>query len=163
MAPSLVLIPGASAAPELYASLLEEVRARNHDIQALHLPSVAHVPPPGPAPTMYDDAAHIRSHVAKLVEEGKDVVLTAHSYGGTPTTESVKGLSKREREAEGLSGGVVGIAYMTALVPELGQSAGDVAASKQEGEVVPSEVDVRSPCLRDPFLLSPPLVLVIAS
>lgn len=143
--PSLVLIPGASATTEACAGLLEGVRARGYEVQALQLPSVEHNPPPGPAPTMYDDAAHIRSHVAKLADAGKDVVITAHSYGGTPATEAVKGVSKKEREAQGLSGGVVGLAYVTALVPALGQAAGELMGSKPLDRKIPMVPDVRPP------------------
>lgn len=152
--PSLVLIPGASATPEHYTAVLEGVRARNLEIQALHLPSVAFSPPPGPPPTMYDDAAHIQSYVSKLVEDGKDVVLIAHSYGGTPSTQSVKGLSKKEREAQGLSGGVVGLAYMTVLLPEVGKAAGQVIGSKPPENSIPMEADVRFPPSYTPVVLS---------
>ena len=41
---------------------------------------------------------------------------------GIPASESVKGLTKRERSAQGKSGGVVRLAYMTALVPPVGKS-----------------------------------------
>jgi hypothetical protein len=82
-------------------------------------------------PSVADDAAAIRQTVTKFADEGKDVVLIAHSYGGTPTSESIKGISKAEREKEGKKGGVVRVAYMTALVPALGTSAGSVMTVAQ--------------------------------
>lgn len=119
------IVPGASALPLMYEKLVEEVSAHGYDIQALHIPSVGLVtgPRPGEPPTMLDDAAFIASHVADLADAGKDVLLITHSYGGTPGTQAVKGLTKTEREKQGKPGGIVGLAYMTSLVPEVGMSA----------------------------------------
>ena len=82
-------------------------------------------------PSVADDAAAIKQTVNKFADEGKDVVLIAHSYGGTPTSESIKGVSKVEREKEGKKGGVVRVAYMTALVPAVGESDGALMATAQ--------------------------------
>jgi hypothetical protein len=82
-------------------------------------------------PTMADDAAAIKQTATKFADEGKDVVIIAHSYSGTPTSESIKGISKVEREKEGKKGGVVRVAYMTALVPALGGSSGALMAVAQ--------------------------------
>ena len=75
---------------------------------------------------MYDDADYIAKEVGKLADEGKDVIVVPHSYGGVPTSQSTKGLGKEEREKAGKKGGIVNIAYMTCLVPAVGKSAMDV-------------------------------------
>ena len=95
---------------------------------------------PGPLPTIYDDAAVIRQVAAKLADEGKDVVLVGHSYGGVPATEAIKGISKAEREKEGKKGGVVRVAYMTCLVPAVGENAGDVLAAAQLADEEPKQL-----------------------
>jgi alpha-beta hydrolase superfamily lysophospholipase len=141
--PSILIIPGAAGLPELYDTFVEAVKEHGLNIEALALPSVrsaneANVTPP----TMYEDATFIQSHIAKLADAGKDVVLLAHSYGGVPCTQSVEGLSKKEREAKGRKGGVVSIAYMTCLVPELGQPAMSVQASMPAEGRVPIEINV---------------------
>ena len=140
---SVVIIPGAFTVPEAYDLVVQGVTARGLDIKAIHLPSVG-TPGPreGAAPTMYDDAAFIATHVRSLADAGNDVILITHSYGGTPGTESVRGLSKKEREAQGLKGGIVRIAYMTSLVPNVGEPAGSVLASKPEESKVPTTVVV---------------------
>ncbi|KAF7540862.1 hypothetical protein G7054_g1097 [Neopestalotiopsis clavispora] len=140
--PSILIIPGAAGLPELYDTFVEAVKEHGLDIEALALPSIrsankANVAPP----TMYEDATFIQSHIAKLADAGKDVVLLAHSYGGVPCTQSVEGLSKKEREAKGRKGGVVSIAYMTCLVPELGQPAMSVQASMPAEGRVPIEIN----------------------
>ena len=143
--PSVVIVPGACSAPELYEPLVKAVTARGLDIEALHLPSIG-TPGPrtGTAPTMYDDVTFITTHIRRLVDAGKDVHLIAHSYGGVPATESVQGLSKKDRVARGLQGGIIGIAYMTALVPNIGESAGSLRASMPEETRTPAVMDVRA-------------------
>lgn len=130
--PSILFIPGSFGLPEFYDPVFDLVRAKGYEIRGLHKPSVglsAGQPRPGVPATMYDDAAHIAGEAEKLVDAGKDVILVPHSYGGVPTTQSTKGLSKEERQKEGKPGGIVCIAYMTCLVPALDQTAKDVLAT----------------------------------
>jgi hypothetical protein len=42
---------------------------------------------------------------------GRDIVLIRHSYSGVPVTQSLEGLSTKERQKQGKAGGVVGLAY----------------------------------------------------
>jgi len=132
--PSILIIPGASATPEFCDSVTKAVAAQGYEIRALRLPTVALTPGPQTATpkSMYDDAAFIASTVEKLADEGKDVILMAHSYGGIPATESVKGLGKEERQKEGKKGGIVRLGYLTSLVPAVG-----VAALRVLGDVEP--------------------------
>ncbi|RAL04557.1 alpha/beta hydrolase [Aspergillus ibericus CBS 121593] len=128
--PSIVLVPGAFAPPECYEGVTTKVASQGYDIHAVRLPSVAPsagpLPPPG---TMYDDAAAIAREISRLVEQGKEVVVVAHSYGGTPASQSVQGLVKREG-----AGGVVRLAYLAALVPSLGAPAAAVLADVPQRE-----------------------------
>ncbi|KAK6836575.1 alpha/beta-hydrolase [Apiospora arundinis] len=143
-APAVVIIPGASGLPKLYQGVIDAVKERGiENVQALHLLSVGleSGARPGPPPTMYDDAALIAEHVTKLADAGHDVVLVAHSYGGVPTTQSVKGLSKAARQEQGLPGGIVRIGYMTTLIPEQGQPAASLMALFPPENQVPMEVD----------------------
>lgn len=144
--PTVILITGSFALPELYDNIVEAVTAANISIKVLHLPSVglgANVGREGTPPTMDDDAAFIAAELSKLADAGTEIVLVAHSYGGIPATQSTKGLTKRERALEGKAGGVVRIAYMTALVPDIGASAMDVLAAIPKEEQTKLEVDVR--------------------
>ena len=59
-------------------------------------------------------------------------------------TESTKGLRKEERQAQGKKGGVVSLAYMTALVPAVGTSAAGVLADVQDDNRFDLKIDVRS-------------------
>ncbi|KAF2019376.1 alpha/beta-hydrolase [Aaosphaeria arxii CBS 175.79] len=119
--PAIVFVPGSFAPAPLYDNLHKPVESHGLSLTVVDLVTVGKKP--GPPPTIYDDASHIASVVSKLVDEGKDVVLICHSYGGIPTTQSTKGLTKKEREAEGKKGGIVRLAYMTALAVDVGMSA----------------------------------------
>lgn len=100
---------------------------------------------------MYDDAAFITRHVRSLADSGNNIILITHSYVGgggvTPGTESVRGLTKKNREAQGLDGGIVGIAYMTSLVPNVGEPAASVQAPLPEESKVPAALDVCFPLI----------------
>lgn len=142
--PSIILIPGSFSLPEFYDTVVDPIAAKGYEIRALHNPSsgLKTGPREGTPPTMYDDAAQIAAEAEKLADEGKDVILVAHSYGGTPTTESTKGLSKKERQAQGKKGGIVKLAYMTCLVPAVGVSAGGVLVGASEDSKLEMKIDV---------------------
>ena len=118
--PTILIVPGGFTLPAVYSDEISHVESDGYTIQALHLPSVDYkTDVPG---TMQDDAAFIASEISKHANEGKDVVLIAHSYGGLPATESTKGLSKVERKREGKPGGLVRLAYISCLILPVGES-----------------------------------------
>lgn len=130
--PSIILVPGAATLPEFYDNVTLPVAAAGYEIKTLHLGSAGlrggegRDSPPG---TMYEDAALIANEVSALADQGKDVVIFAHSYGGIPSSQSTKGLSKKERQEQGKPGGVVQLAYLTALVPALGATGMEISGS----------------------------------
>jgi pimeloyl-ACP methyl ester carboxylesterase len=118
--PTILIVPGGFTTPELYSDVITHVASEGYAVQALHLPSVGYkTNVPG---TMQDDAAFIASEISKHANEGKDVVLIAHSYGGIPATESIKGLSKAERQRQGNPGGLVRLAYISCIILPVGES-----------------------------------------
>ncbi|KAI1374562.1 alpha/beta-hydrolase [Hypoxylon crocopeplum] len=141
--PTIVLVPGSFALPVLYDNLVDAIVAKGYEIKALHYPCVGLKTEPreGELPTMYDDAACIAEQVANLANDGKDVMLVAHSYGGVPTTESTKGLTKKERQKEEKRGGVVRISYMTSIVPAVGSSAEDLLGEMPDENRVKYNLD----------------------
>lgn len=142
--PSIILVPGSFARPEFYDPIVDVVKSHGYSIRALHLPSVGlEAGPVGPPPSMYDDAAFIAREVEKLADEGNDILLVAHSYGGVPATESLKGLSKEERAKSGKAGGVVRLAYLTCLVPAVGSNSASVLADVPEEARLELKIDVR--------------------
>jgi hypothetical protein len=77
---------------------------------------------PLPPATMSDDASLIRRTAEMLISQGKEVVVLAHSYGGTPTTQALAGLKVRR------------IVYLTAIVPAAGET-NVVAMGGEEGDL----------------------------
>lgn len=136
MVPSIVIVPGSFCLPSAYNELIQPLSSKGYDIHAVALKSAIPKGPDSPSdlPSMYDDAAAIAAAVSELAEEGKDVIVVAHSYGGAPASESIQGLSKQARKKEGKKGGVVRLAYMSALVPEIGQGAMDVSIGGADPE-----------------------------
>ncbi|KAI5859405.1 alpha/beta-hydrolase [Durotheca rogersii] len=133
--PSILLVPGSFSLPEFYDKVISGVAAKGYEIRGLHYPSVGFKTGPrqGEPATMLDDAAFIAKEVEALADEGKDVILLAHSYGGVPITQSAKGLSKQERQKEGKKGGIVRLLYMTALVVPEGVSASGILETFGDG------------------------------
>ena len=135
--------PGAFAMPDVYDQLVEKARGRGVDVRALHLPSIGLGPQqsrPGKAPSMYDDAEFIAKEAEKESDAGRNVILVAHSYSGMPVSQCTQGLTAKERHTQGKTGGVVGLAFITSLVPSLGESGGDVyGRSPNAGKANPME------------------------
>lgn len=71
-----------------------------------------------------EDAACIKAELHKLVEEqGNDVIVVMHSYGGVVGTEAVhESFGNKYREGEGLTGGVIRLLYLCAFILKEGAS-----------------------------------------
>lgn len=116
-----MIVPGSFSGPDLYAKLVQQISAHGYDVQYVDIPSIGRRGRASPA-TMYDDAAYVQAFTTKLADEGKDIVLVMHSYGGVVGTESSRGLIKSHRETSGKPGGIIGLCYIAAVVLEVGQS-----------------------------------------
>ncbi|PYI09347.1 alpha/beta-hydrolase [Aspergillus sclerotiicarbonarius CBS 121057] len=137
--PTIVLVPGAWCTPIIYDPLRAILTSRGlPSISPAH-PSIGAEPP---SKTLADDVAHLRSELVALIEEGKDVVVVLHSYGGVVGSGAVEGLGKAERAQQGKQGGVVLVVYMTAFVLPKGVSLVDMLGGqflpfmKAEGDYV---------------------------
>lgn len=111
MAPTVLLVPGMSSiASVIYAPLKKQLLSIGFtDVLPLELPSVdstARASELLPDPLTVD-IQYIRTKVQALVDDGKDVLIVAHSYGGTPSLYASEGLWKHERQSRELRGGVL--------------------------------------------------------
>lgn len=89
--PTVVLIPGSFCSANAYDPIVTPLRSKGYDIQVLEppcYPAGYERKSDGAPPNMYADARYIKEHVEKLVDEGKEVVFVAHSYGGTQTSQA---------------------------------------------------------------------------
>ena len=115
--PTIVLVPGAWHPPDLYAPMTDLLVAEGYEYIGISLVSVS----ADPALENWDpDVELIHKIVLGVLDQGKDVVLAVHSYGGLVGSEAMKGLGKKQRESEGKKGGVVHLVYICAFFLELG-------------------------------------------
>ena len=152
--PTFLLSTGSFALPAMYEPMTSLLPA-HLTLLVPHLPSVSpgrDQSGPVPPPTMYDDAAMLRAEITQREDQGKDVVLLGHSYGGVPATESLKGVTKGEREQEGKKGGVVRIGYLTCIVGKKGESA---MSRLQEGSEVQGDEPLFTVGVSSSFSLFP--------
>ncbi|XXG94905.1 hypothetical protein Hte_001164 [Hypoxylon texense] len=110
----VLLIHGAWHMPLHYRYLIDGIRNKGYTVLA-----------PSLITTGYDDsivgkthldaASQIREFLLPYVEQGRNVVVVGHSYGGLVATQAVVGLTLEERSAHGLAGGVTSLVYISAL------------------------------------------------
>jgi pimeloyl-ACP methyl ester carboxylesterase len=116
--PTIALVPGSFSTTAAYDKLIEQLSEHGYPTLRIELKSVGGTVPA----TSHDDAAHIHSTLSPLVEEGKEIVVIMHSYGGVPGTDGTKGLAKVDQSATGKSGGVIALVYIAALMIRQGAS-----------------------------------------
>ena len=72
---------------------------------------------------LLDDAKIIYDAVSKLVVQGLEVIVVMHGYGGLVGSEAItKDLSKKERQAKNLQGGIIHLLYISAHVGPVGHT-----------------------------------------
>lgn len=82
-------------------------------------PSIGAEPP---SLTLEDDVESLRGVMTAYVDEGRDVIVVAHSYGGVVASSAVEGLTKTARVEAGKPGGVIKVIYVAAFALDKGQS-----------------------------------------
>lgn len=117
--PTVVIVPGAFSFASTFSRLLEKLTALQYPAEVLELPSAGGSPP---LKGLEDDSAALRSIISRNVEQGKEVVLLAHSYGGIVASNSVEEFTMARRREQGKKGGVILLIYMAAFVIPKGKS-----------------------------------------
>ncbi|CAN9225221.1 unnamed protein product [Alternaria alternata] len=136
--PELVLIPGAWHTPSHFNPLITKLRALGYTTHSAQLASVGNPDPPA---DLTEDIAIVRALVLNAIgDSGNDVVVLAHSWGGIIAGCALVGLGKKEREAQGLSGGVMRTGYMAAYILDEG-----ICLQDAIHHFIPEWVDVQEP------------------
>jgi pimeloyl-ACP methyl ester carboxylesterase len=118
-APTFVFSLGAWVVPAVFDATRSRLEALGFPSECPAHPSIGAEPP---SKTLADDTASLRDVLTKLADEGRDLIVVAHSYGGVVASSSVEGLNKAARTAEGKAGGVVKMVYLAAFALDKGQS-----------------------------------------
>jgi len=116
--PTIFLVHGAWHPSSCYSAFLGSLAKAGFPTVAASLPSLCQTPTDDL--TCLNDSSSVRSQLLPLIEDqGQDVIVLCHSYGGIPGGAAAAGLSKTRRINEGKKGGVLGLVYMCAfIVPE---------------------------------------------
>lgn len=115
--PVCVIVPGAWHPESAYTDLVNHLNNNGYPVVTARLPSFNTNDPS--ASTCAADSEAVTKVLLSLIEEGKDIFVLNHSYGGIPGGAAAHGLSKVALQSQGKRGGVVGLVYMSAfVVPE---------------------------------------------
>lgn len=115
--PTVVFVHGAWHNASCWDLIREKLSKHSYSSVAVTLPSVGHKPA---VKSHLEDTAVVRQELSRLIEqEGKEVILVMHSYGGVAGGGAVKGL---ERAARKEPGGVTKCIFLTAFLVPRGQS-----------------------------------------
>ncbi|EFQ34110.1 uncharacterized protein GLRG_09254 [Colletotrichum graminicola M1.001] len=115
--PTILFTPGAWHRPWAFDMVRSDLSSRGYPTAAVTLASVGST---DPNLGLDADAAAVRVQVQTLVDEGRDVVLVAHSYGGIPVANAVKGLNYKDLAVQNKPGGIIMVVYMTSFAVPAG-------------------------------------------
>ena len=125
--PVIVIVPGAWHSPEAFHLVIDELEAAGYETKGVTLASVG---AKTPLKDFQPDVDAIQQVLKSLVDQGKDIVLVVHSYGGVIGNEAVQGFAKSDREKDGKKGGVVHIFLCCAFALPEGVSLMDALDNK---------------------------------
>ena len=116
---TVVLVPGAFHIDSVMDILAARLVAKGYDTRIWGLKTVNKAG----VSVAQDSLLLDRGILRPLIEDqGKEIVLYLHSYAGFPGSAAITGLSKVERSAKGLQGGIIGLIYQSAFVPKVGDT-----------------------------------------
>ncbi|CAH0050812.1 unnamed protein product [Clonostachys solani] len=123
---TVIICPGAWPLVSFFEPLIQAFKDRGHAVVCKVRDSYPTFDPMNP-PALNPDTDYLRTQVlGPAIETGVDVVVFMHSYGGIYGAEALKGLSKQERAAKGLEGGVIAAILTCAFVGSTGSTALDL-------------------------------------
>lgn len=117
--PIFILAPGAWHTPDAFEIVQGKLHAQGFETRAVAYPSVGAEPP---NKGLFDDAAAVRAEIEVHANQGRQIIVVGHSYGGLVIAEAVKGLGYKQRKAENKTGGVTLVVYLAAFVTPKGAS-----------------------------------------
>jgi pimeloyl-ACP methyl ester carboxylesterase len=119
--PILIFVPGGWHTPSTFEPTTSLLSEAGYHCISISLPTIGSELRNEPAPQNWNlDVAAIRNTLLEHIDQGRDVVLIVHSYGGTVGSEACNNLGKTHRESQGLRGGVIKLVYLTAVVMDIG-------------------------------------------
>lgn len=119
--PTMVFFAGAFADPSCFDTFSKHLQQAGHPTAYAYVPSL-NSSDPTTVSASQDAQLTREKYLLPLLDEGKDVVVFAHSYGGVVGGAAATGLSKASRSAEGKPGGIIGLIYCVGNVVGEGET-----------------------------------------
>ena len=129
--PTVIWVPGLLHTPEHFQPIISALAKVSIPSVSFSLPNVG---AGAPTAAPYDDLKQLRAMLEGLVDEGKEVLLICHSYGGVPASQAIRGLQRSERERNGQPGGIIRIVFMAAFALPEGESTWTFTEGRQPPE-----------------------------
>lgn len=107
--PTIILLPGAWHGSDAWEKVSRLLEVQHYNCVSVDLPSTG-----GSISTTFgEDVAAVRESILAEINQGRDVVLVAHSYGGAVGQSSIKGLTRLHKDlpstADNQTGHVIGL------------------------------------------------------
>ncbi|KAJ5541905.1 hypothetical protein N7535_004324 [Penicillium sp. DV-2018c] len=115
--PTLILAPGAWYPPAAFEPLISILQ--DHTCHVIAFPSIQQSTT---TKDLQPDIAAVRSLIELEADAGRDTVVISHSWSGLPVNSALDGLGKSDREQAGLKGGVSRLIFISAFLPNVGES-----------------------------------------
>jgi hypothetical protein len=112
----IVVVPASFAPPSLYSDFFQHLSEYGLNATVVDFKSVGNHDPL-PAASMMDDAEHIKSVMTKLANDGYDIILMMHSYGGICGPRGTEEVLRSERQAMETPGDFIHLVYASSPVP----------------------------------------------
>lgn len=116
--PAIVFLHGAWHQPQHYNSFLSNLQSHGYEVKA---PATASAAEAAADNVFSKDVAIAKEAIKSFTEQGKNVVVMMHSYGGVYGSEAVAELFE-ESKGESGKGRVVHLFYIAAIILEKGTS-----------------------------------------
>lgn len=94
--PSIVFVPGAWHTPEYWGEVIANLKQKGYHSSTVTLPSTIG----NPYATLLDDITATQEVIREETDQGRDVILAVHSYGGAVGATAVKGLTNTVGETK---------------------------------------------------------------
>jgi pimeloyl-ACP methyl ester carboxylesterase len=121
--PTIIVITGAFMHHIAYNDFAQSLSHTGHRVLFPELASSWSLRPTG-EPVKVDVEA-LRCHIVQQVDAGNEIILVMHSYGCIIGGAAAKGLSKKQQEAKGEKGGVLGLIFIAGYIVEEGTAVKD--------------------------------------
>ena len=119
--PTFVFAHGAWHSGSCWTRVAQTLETHGYQCVALDLPGVRRYSADAPVDAR-KDAETIREAIMTQLDNGKDVIVACHSWGGLPTAGAVRDLDPAAKKAAGFTNSVVGLAAITSFIILEGQS-----------------------------------------